>query len=69
MKAKFLVIVTAIATVSAFAPTSAFSRGSAASQEKRECESKCNVTGAPPTPQIQACYKKCDTKSDSKTTK
>jgi hypothetical protein len=69
MKPKFLAIVTAIAIVSTFAPTSAFSRGSEAAQERKECNIKCNVTGAPPTPQIQACYNKCSTKPDSKTTK
>jgi hypothetical protein len=69
MKAKFLAVVTAIAIASTFAPTSAFSRGSEAAQERKECDNKCNATGAPPTPQIQACYNKCGTKPDSKTTK
>jgi hypothetical protein len=54
------------AIASAFACTSAFSRGSAAAEARKECETKCNTTGAPPTPQIQACYQKCDTKTDTK---
>jgi hypothetical protein len=66
MKAKFLTFVVAAAVASALASTSAFSKGSAASEARKECETKCNITGAPPSPQIQACYKKCDTNADAK---
>ena len=66
MKAKFLTFVVAAAIVSALASTSAYSKGSAADIARKECETKCNMSGAPPTPQIQACYQKCDTKTDTK---
>jgi hypothetical protein len=67
MKAAFLAFIAAAAIASVCAPTSAFSRGSEAAQERKECNNKCNVTGAPPTPQIQACYNKCsNTKPDTK---
>ena len=66
VKAKFLTLVAVAAIASTFASTSAFSKGSAASEARKECETKCNITGAPPTPQIQACYKKCDTNADTK---
>jgi hypothetical protein len=69
MKAHFLKIAMALAIASALTPTAAFSRGSAAAQDRKACEVKCNANSAPgaaPTAQTQACFKKCDTKPDSK---
>jgi hypothetical protein len=69
MKATFLKIATALAIASALTPTAALSRGSDAAQARKECEVKCTANsppGAAPTPQAQACFKKCDTKPDSK---
>jgi hypothetical protein len=62
MKAMFLITVAAIAIANAFTPTSALARGSAASQDRKECENRCGLF----SPQTAACYKKCDTKVDSK---
>jgi hypothetical protein len=60
MKSKLISSVTAAVLVSAFIPTPSWA--SSAGQERKECERKCGDY----TTQTLACYKKCDTKPDSK---